>query len=143
MYTSKFFSLCARHDPSWWKCLKPSWRLNCRSRGISFSIAKLAITDFNRNNDCYRNIQLVDECFESTRASKRANVTSQQAKQQANPQPHKRVADKQTSSRRANEKQTSERAPARAGERTRASEFLADKRTNQQTGGPLGSHEQN
>ena len=30
--------------------------------------SKISNNRLNRNNDCYRNIQLVDECFESTRA---------------------------------------------------------------------------
>ena len=102
MYTSKFFSLCARHDPSWWKCLKPSWRLNCRSRGISFSIAKLAITDLTE-------ITIVIEIFNSSMNVLKAHEL---ANEQANG----------TSGRRA-------------------SEFLAGERTNQQTGGPLGSHD--
>ena len=105
MYTSKFFSLCARHDPSWWKCLKPSWRLNCRSRGISFSIAKLAITDLTE-------ITIVIEIFNSSMNVLKAHeLANEQANsgRRANARPHGRANEAWTrpserlSSRRANE----------------------------------------
>ena len=103
--------------------------------------SKISNNRLNRNNDCYRNIQLVDECFESTRANE-ANEAWTRPSERLSSRRANEPADGRTNKTKVlieillpqHKKEvsmTNERTPARTSER-------ASRRA-----GPLGSHEQN